>query len=148
MKRSIVVDASVFISNFIEDDVGHRSSRRFFFEVKKRKIKIMIPITVFFEVLHAYFRASHDDIKTDALYQTMIDWNISKKLQIINLEASFLAHFGANHNMFDIKTADAIVAVTAYRFKYPLITWDKRLLIHACKHLTAFTPEEFSLPPA
>ena len=145
MTKHLVVDSSVFLSHLISNDANHAASREFFNRVKKEKLTLVIPMIAFFELLHVYFRITEDSKKTDELYQEMILWNISKTLRLVNLEANFLIHFAAHHELFSVKTSDAVLAVTALHLKYPLITWDKRLQASAKKHIEAMTPEEYML---
>lgn len=104
---------------------------------------MLIPLIVLFEVLQAYFRRSNDLKKTDQIYKEMIECNMTKTLRIINIEASFLTYFTAFHHLFHLKTADCIVALTAHRFKYPLITLDKKLLAASKQHIDVYTPPQF-----
>lgn len=142
-KKSVTVDSSVFVSSLMPADKHFKTSRIFFRFLKTKRITIYIPISVFFEVLHSYFRLTNNINNVDLLYQKMIDWNLSKKLRLINLEAAFLVYFSSFHHMFDLKTADAIVAITALKLKQPLITWDKKLLGISGKRVKALTPESF-----
>lgn len=141
--RYLIVDSSVFLSRLMMSDVNRSISGSFFEYLKKKNITICIPIVTFFEILHAYFRVVKSIEYVDRFYQEMIDWNLSGKLKIINIESAFLAYFAAFHHLFDIKTADCIMAIAAHRFDYPLITWDRKLLLAAQKSVKAFTPKEF-----
>lgn len=143
MRKSIIVDSSVFISSLIVEDKYYSISRSFFDAIQTENIIITIPIIVFFEILHCYFRLTQNRQKTDLLYQKLIDWNLSKQLRVSNLEASFLAHFAAFHDLFGMKTSDAIVVLTAHRLRQPLITWDKTMLRRSKKIIQALTPESF-----
>lgn len=145
MKRSktLVIDASVFLSSFIWDEHHHPVSRRFIDRLKEQKICVFIPLTIICEVLQAYFRITHDQKATDRLYTFFIDWNLEKGLRIMNLEATFLVYFTAWHHLFNLKTADGIIALAAHRLGYPLVTWDKQLLTQSKKHIVCYTPEEF-----
>lgn len=124
-------------------DRNHKVSRRFFQTVRKKNIVIFIPMLTLFEILQTYFRISGDRERTDQLYAEMIEWNISKRLHLINLEATFLVYFTAFHHLFQIKTSDAVIALTAHRLKIPLVTWDKKLLYQTKNQIDAFTPKEF-----
>lgn len=143
MKKHIVVDTSVFISRCVPSDKYYNETNKFFKTVFDKKLIVTIPITTFLEILHAYFRGTKNIKATDVIYQELIEWNYLKTLRIVNIEANSLIYFTAHHDLFDIKTADAIVALTALRFKQPLITWDKKLLAAAAPHVTAMTPKKF-----
>lgn len=143
MPKSIVLDASVFISRLIPADPYYELSRDFFAAVQKKKMAVFLPMLTVMEVLHAYFRASGDQKQTDKIYEEIIEWNISKTMHIVNIESSFLIYFTAWHHLFDLKTSDAAVALTAHRLRLPLVTWDKKLLRAAKKHIKAVTPDFF-----
>jgi len=140
--QQLVVDSSVFISNLIESETNHAVSRRFFSFANKNNITLCIPMSALFEVLHVYLRKSNKE-KRDQLYQKIINANMKGGIRLINLEATFLLHFVAFHELFSIKTADAVIALTAHRLRLPLITWDKQLLEGAQKNITAMDPEAF-----
>lgn len=143
MPKSIVLDASVFLSRLIPSDPYYEISRDFFTSLREKKTAVFIPILTVMEILHAYFRASKDQKQTDKIYEEIIEWNISKTLHIVNMDASFLVHFTAWHHLLDIKTSDAAVALTAYRLKLPLVTWDKKMLGAAKKYIKVVTPDSF-----
>lgn len=147
MKTSLTVDASVIIASLVPMDKEYAVSRRFISMIKSVQSRVTMPLITFFEILQVYFRFCNDREKTDAIYKEMIDWNVEGTLQLINLEASFLTYFAANHDLFPLKTSDAVLALTAHRLKQPLISWDKKLLQHAKKHVKAMTPAEFLKAP-
>ncbi len=140
--KQLVVDSSVFISNLISGETNHASSRRFFSFANKNNITLYLPMSGLFEVLHVYLRKSNKQ-KRDQLYQKIINANMKGGIRLINLEATFLLYFVAFHELFSIKTADTVIALTAHRLKLPLITWDKQLIKGSQKNITAMDPETF-----
>lgn len=142
MPQKITIDSSVFISSFISNDPHYRDSKKFMAQIIKQQNQILIPITSLMEILHAYFRATNDLNKTDELYQKFIEWNLTRQIRFLNLEAEELIYFTAHHHRFNLKTADSLVALTAHRQKCPLITWDKQLL-KASPAIDVMTPKEF-----
>jgi len=141
--QNLVVDSSVFLSSFLDEDTNNALSRRFFDSVKQKNIHIFIPILAVFEILHSYYKKGFSRKQTDMLYKTIIDWNIDDGLHFVNLEASFLAHFTANHHLFQLKTSDTVFAILAHKLKYPLISWDKQILNIQKKYAKTLTPDEF-----
>ncbi|MEK7523506.1 MAG: PIN domain-containing protein [Patescibacteria group bacterium] len=142
-KKTLVVDASVLLAHFVPHENHHDLARQFFERVKHQKLTLILPVITFCETLQVYFRIFQNRNAGDRLFQEMIDWNIQKNLRLINLEAGFLTYFAAHHTLFALKTSDSILAITAHRFKCPLISWDKQLVQNAAKHVRAITPEEF-----
>ncbi|MBT5016212.1 PIN domain-containing protein [Candidatus Peregrinibacteria bacterium] len=142
MPKTITIDSSVFVSSFLETDPNYKISRDFINKITKENIPILIPLTTFMEVLHACHRAFNDLTKTDQLYKKMIEWNLTRQIRFLNIEAQELVYFTAHHHRFKLKTADAIVALTAHRLKCPLITWDKQLL-NVSSEIETLTPEKF-----
>ncbi|MEK7528621.1 MAG: PIN domain-containing protein [Patescibacteria group bacterium] len=143
MKKKIVLDASVVISSLISHEPKHFESKELMRFIKQHDVLVIIPLFTIMEVIHGYFRAIADMDAADKIYKMFIDWNTQGGLQIINLESAFLIHFTANHHLFPVKTADAVVAVTSYAFKAPLVTWDKQLIRMCGDNTKTITPEEF-----
>lgn len=139
----LVIDASVFLSGLFHDEENSGTSGKFLETVRAKNILIVLPMLTLFEVLNTFHRVRKDSKATELVHQSFVDMNVSKGLIILSLEASFLAHFFTYHESFDLKTSDAIIALTAHREKCPLISWDKKLLKESGKHVNAYTPEEY-----
>lgn len=142
-KKALVVDASVLLANFVPHENKHALAKQFLERVKHRKLTLILPVITFCETLQVYFRIFQNRDAQDRLFQEMIDWNIQKNLRLMNLEAAFLTYFAAHHTLFALKTSDSVLALTAKRFKCPLISWDKQLIQNARPHVQAMTPEKF-----
>lgn len=140
---ALVVDASVFLSSFLDNEVRSLTSRLFFESLKKEGIKITLPILTLFEVLHNFYRVSGDMGKTEAVHDFFVKLSVANEIKILSLDASFLSHFFSFHKNFDLKTSDTIIVLTAHREKVPLISWDKKMLKQGAKSTTVYTPEEY-----
>ena len=144
MTKRIAIDASVFIAKFIPEEPHHEISQKFIEAVIQSGVQIMIPVWTLFEVLHAYYRRSDGALeKTDGIYKNFIEWNLTRQIRFVNMEADFLVYFTAHHHRFSLKTADSVVALNAHRLKCPLITWDKKLINSIKGRVEAMTPEKF-----
>lgn len=141
--KLISIDASVLISSFVFDEEKHPVSKKLLEQLPKSNLIIALSIHGLFECLHAYFRKTKDATKTKQLLEIIMDWSATGRLKIIPQEAEFFAFFNKTHHFFDIKTADAVMAITALKLKCPLITWDKKLIKAARPHLEAMTPKQF-----
>lgn len=144
MVKDLVIDASVFLSSLVTHEKYHQESRKFFGMIKKNKIKVHIPILTVFEILSSHFRLINDENITDLIYKELIEWNLTRDLNIINLEANFLVHFTAHHYLFKLKTSDTVVALTAHYLGYPLVTWDKQMIKESRDKFEVMTPAEFA----
>lgn len=138
-----VVDASVFLSSFLDYELDSKISQRFFESIRAAGIKLTVPILTLFEVLHSFYRATGDAKKTQAVHDFFVKLSVANELKILNLDASFLSHFLVYHKYFDLKTSDVTVVLTAHREKAPLISWDKKMLKHGAKGVSVYTPEEY-----
>ena len=143
MKNAVTVDSSVFLSNLFKDETNHEISVNLLNILSKNRTQIIIPIIVYFEVLHNYYRASKNQKETDEISEEFILMNQINRLKIINLEAPSLAQFVTEHHNFDLKTSDTVLALCAMSSNIPLITWDEKLIKHCKGKISAFTPQEF-----
>lgn len=143
MQNAITIDSSVFLSSFFMEEKNNKTSIQFLDLLKKNKTLIIIPMIVYFEVLHNYYRATKNIKETDEISEHFILLNLIKMLKIVSMEAAVLAEFVTDHYQFDIKTSDAIVGLCAMKSKIPLVTWDKKLLDLPSEKLQTFTPKEF-----
>lgn len=143
MKRAVTVDTSVFVSSFFHDEVNNKASREFFAFLKENRIQVFIPILVILESLHTYYRKTKNIKETDKINERFMFLNISKSLQIVSTEASFLANFIAHHTDFDLKAADTIITVSAIKTSTPLVSWDKKMIEQCKNKVKAYNPREF-----
>ncbi|MBI2634061.1 type II toxin-antitoxin system VapC family toxin [Candidatus Peregrinibacteria bacterium] len=143
MANNITIDSSVLISSLIEDEKFSKISKRFISFLRDGNYTVHAPITVLLEVLKVYYRKTTNREAVNFLYQRFMDWNITRKLIIINVESYFLIQFMEIQRLYDLKTADAIIATTAHLLKYPLITWDEKMLKHCKRKITCMTPKTF-----
>lgn len=143
MANSLTIDASVLLSSLIADEVHHELSRKALEKIREENITVVLSTWTVFEVLHAHYRRVRDVKLTDQIYRGFIEWNLERRLKILEIEGEFLIYFSSHHPRFDLKTADTVVALTAHRLKSPLLTWDRQLIKAARPQVKAMTPREF-----
>lgn len=143
MKNTLTIDSSVFLSAFLGMEPQSRLSVEFFTYIKNHNIRIIMPILVIFEIIQGYYRNTKNLNKTKDIFEELIRLNISNKLKILNLDASFLTGFIAGHHFFDLKTSDTVVAISALSSETRLISWDKKLITQCGEKVHAVTPKEF-----
>ena len=135
----------MFLSSLFQNEKMHQGSKDFFKKIESdsEKFCIVISILTLFEIFQSYYRKTKSKKGLEALQESFIDLNLSKKLRIFNLEASFLAYFVTYHDLFDLKTSDTVIALIAHREKVPLITWDSDLIRRCKGKIKTYTPQEF-----
>ena len=139
--KEILVDSSVYVSSFFEGEKFSDESQFFFRWIFQEKYQLVLPISAFFEILHASFRKS-GEVEHFVLGQ-LLQLSQAQLLRVIPLEAEFSAHYFSSHVHYPLKTADSIVAVTAEMEDVPLISWDAQLNRTASEKIRAHTPTEF-----
>lgn len=143
MKNTLIIDSSVFLSSLFVEEPGNKISIKLMNYIAKNRIRIIVPMIVYCEVLHNYYRFTRNIKETDAINENFIRMNLLGCLKIINMESAVLAEFISEHHNFDLKTSDTIIALCAMQSKSPLITLDNKLLKIPAHKVQSYTPKEF-----
>lgn len=141
--KEILVDSSVYVSSFFLSEKYCQESKNFFRWIFQEKYRLVLPISAFFEILHACFRKSGSSDIDHNVLSHLIQLSQEQLLRVTPLEAEFSANYFASHTHYDLKTADSIIAVTAEMEKIPLVSWDAQLNRGAGEKMDAHTPMEF-----
>lgn len=139
MIKKIIFDSSVLIPLIYETDpVYHSHSKELFDFVARNKTKIVLPMTVLFEVFHVIKKLGFFD--RDGAHEIFLDFFNYPYFKYLNLNLSFFNFFKQADVFDNLKTSDAIIAASAFLTESVLITWDKRLIKNS---YGAYTPEDF-----
>lgn len=135
---AVVVDASVWVSRLVPQDIHHTASRRWLTAFMERGGSIIAPILLLPEIAGAISRrtgapnlarqAVEDLQRLPALRLVAVD-------QRLGQAASRLA---ADHGL---RGADATYAATAEQLNVPLVTWDNEHVQKVGKHIQVRTPD-------
>lgn len=130
--KSVILDASVYISSANSQDIFHKRTRSFIITLEKNypDTEIIAPIPIILEVAN---------ILKIPIQETM---TIFDGAQIVELTADLMEKIIPIFKLVRLKTADAVIVACAKIFSAELISWDKKLLKEAKKLVKAYTPKE------
>lgn len=138
MKKSVTVDASVFVNAFSPDEDGSDTSAEFLSQLQKDNVPLIQP-TLFFPEVVASISRKQDD--AEVALELMQELKKFPKLTFIELDddlAEYASEVAANHRL---RGSDAVYAAVALRFGTELITLDKEQLERLPKVLTVKKPK-------
>ncbi len=133
----VLIDSSVYIAFFKDDDIFHKESVVFIEKLSENKnISIILPILVFLEVSNVLYRRvySFDEKKLLSSYS---------KYEKVDLNFESAANFMLLFKKVHLKTSDAIITACAKMEDAILVTWDEKLIKEAKKIVNAQTPKTF-----
>lgn len=140
MNGRILIDSSVFLSSFIENDEHHLESKNFFDFLIQTGISIILPSLIVCEVLNILHRNGFQQLE-----KQILDFFQDEKVFIfLPLDINFVVNRYRNeYKNFSLKTSDSIIAAICLSHETALITLDKKLHREVNKHFVAMTPKEF-----
>jgi predicted nucleic acid-binding protein len=135
----IVVDASVWVSLFVDQDVHYESTFNWFERLRLKEQWFAAPILVLPEVTGSVARRTgRPDLGRYAIHQLLRIPTL--RLLPIDRELGLTA---ARHAAdLQIRGADATYIVLARNLNASLVTWDNDMLARASKVIKVYTPEK------
>lgn len=133
----MVIDASVWVSSFVPEDVHHGISRGWLDRELEQGSPLTVPTIVFPEIGGALARRTGSPelgIRSAELIRAY------PNLLIVALDiglSEISAELAARNRL---RGADAVYVAVAFRLKLPLITWDAELLARASSVIPVHTP--------
>lgn len=139
---SLTVDSSVYLSALNEKDPYFSVTQNFFTLSYEREWQIVLPIQVIFEVTNILHRKKFSSKTRQKSFFTRFFED--PYITVIEQDSLFADFFLKYHIKYQLKTSDAIIAITAKVAESQLITWDQQLISQTRKHLhPGKTPEQF-----
>jgi predicted nucleic acid-binding protein len=138
----IVVDASVWVSRLVPQDVYHVSSRRWLEQYTAGGGRSVAPVLLLAEVAGAIARRTG---QTDLAHQAVNDLFRLRALRIVPIDrrlGRLAAQLAAD---LSLRGADATYVAIAQYLNIPLITWDGDQQAKAGKTIKVYTPDTLSL---
>ena len=124
-----VIDASVWVSRLVPQDVNHRASRLYLKQQAAQGQRLIAPVILLTEVAGAIARRTgSSQLARQAMHIVTIDHQLGQTAT--NLAAKLY-----------LRGTDAIYVALAYRLGIDLVSWDKEQLERAGKLIQATTPE-------
>lgn len=133
----LLLDSSVYIAFFKDNDVFHKESVTFIEKLSKDKsVSIVLPVLVFLEIANVLYknRTFFDEKKLLKSFN---------KYEKVNLNFESAKDFMSLFKKIDLRTADAIIAASAKMEDATLVTWDEKLVKKAKKLANVQTPTAF-----
>ena len=142
MEDTLLIDSSVMIAAFLETDTHHADSKRFFEMLHKgeRDHTLIEPATVVLEIENVLIRLDHAR-EAASLHEYF------SSVEIVPIDEEFIGRASPLLQKVRLKTADAIVAITAHLWEAVLISWDKKLIREGRRIVSAYTPKEYMNRP-
>lgn len=130
----LLIDSSVYIAFFKDNDVFHKESVAFIKKLSEDKnMSIILPILVFLEIANVLHK------KLNSFDEKKLLKSFSKYEKVsLNFEST--ADFMLLFKKVSLKTSDAIIASLARMENATLVTWDKKLAEEARKLVNVQTP--------
>ncbi len=134
-----VVDASVWVSRLVPQDVHHQASRRYLEERATVGDRLIAPVLLLAEVAGAIAcrtgapelgcRALEGLLRFPGLRLVTVDRHLGQEM----------ARLAAD---LQLRGADAAYLAVAIRLDLPLVTWDREQALRAASRVPVLTPEE------
>ena len=133
-----VIDASVWVSRLVPQDVNHQTSRIWLEQQAAKGQRLIAPVLLLTEVAGAIARRTGSSqlaqqtidqmLKIPALHIVVIDHQLGQTATKLAVELY-------------LRGTDAIYVALAYRLSIPLVSWDAKQLERTGKLIQAKTPE-------
>ena len=136
---TIVVDASVWVSSLILDDVFHVVSRDWLRHKAAEREPLVAPALMLAEVAGAISRRTHRPMDGKAAIDTLLRLGALRLVAVdrrLGKEAAVLAAVAG------LRGADAIYAALARHLSVPLVSWDNELQERTGKLLVVQRPAQ------
>lgn len=137
MAGLVVVDASIWVSWLVTDDVFHAASRRWFAQHAAADGQWVAPVLMLAEVVGAISRRTS---KPDLASRTLADLLRFPGLRLVALDRRLGREAAELAASAGLRGADAVYAALARHLSIPLITWDVELRQRAGDTLEVIQP--------
>lgn len=133
--NKIVIDSSVFVSVLGKPDNFTISSRKLFNGLSK-DIQVVVPSLVLAETV---VNLGKQDVKI-----AHEAFNLLSRMGLVALDEVVVKELlSFIKKPLGLKTSDAIIAITAFRIKANLVTWDRQLLSKKNTICEAVSPADY-----
>jgi predicted nucleic acid-binding protein len=139
MTIKTVIDSSVFVSYFLEEENTHEEVKNLLGFLEEQSWSNIVPRIVAVETINTIYRKSKDEELSGRILIAANERNMT--VRDIDKEVQAGARIVMKN--INIKTSDLIIATVAAMSDSTLITWDTKLIKEASKICEALTPKQF-----
>jgi len=134
-----VVDASVWVSRLVPQDVHHSASRRYLEERAAAGGPLVAPVLLLAEVAGAIARRTGAPEPGRRALEGLLRFPGLRLVTVDRHLGQEMARLAAN---LQLRGADAAYVAVAIRLGLPLVTWDREQALRAASRIPVLTPEE------
>ncbi len=124
----MIVDANVWVSAFIREDVFHRRSRLWFRSMSESGVTTAVPSFGLVEVAGAIARIQNSPQRGLRVARWIA---ASPAIQIIPMQPVLVEKAIELASNYQLRGADAVYVAAAYELGVSLVTWDAEMLARA-----------------
>lgn len=133
----IVIDASVWVSFLVEEDVNHAVTHAWLTRILTTAVPLAAPNLLLAEVGGAIARRRD----SSALGQKTIDQLLAiPTLRLVNADHRLGLEAGHIAAAYRLRGADAFYVAVAAHLERPLVSWDREHLSRVSDLITVYTP--------
>jgi predicted nucleic acid-binding protein len=133
----LIVDASVWISSLIPQDVFHVLSRDWLAERDHERTPLVLPTLVLPEIAGAVARRLNaPDLGREAARRVQR----IKDIRFVQLDHQLAVEAGQIAATYRLRGADSVYVAVAHTLRLPLVTWDRELLARAGAFVQVLQP--------
>ena len=140
MDISVVVDASVWVSWYIQQDVHHRASRLWLDRYTAQGGFLIAPMFLLVEVAGAISRQKGD---SKLARQVIKDIYYYDAMRILTLKDTLMWASVEIAADLELRAGDTTYIAVAHQYHLPLVSWDKEQLRKASSLTPTYTPDEY-----
>jgi predicted nucleic acid-binding protein len=140
MDAVVVVDASVWVSSLIAQDVNHIASRAWMKAFTTTGGSFMSPTFLQIEVASAVSRLTKDPV---VARQAVDDLVRTTRMEFVSMHDT-LVQTAINVGIeLQLRAGDTVYVAVAHQLGIPLVSWDKEHLNRATSFITTYSPDTY-----
>jgi predicted nucleic acid-binding protein len=135
----LVVDSSVFVAAFRDQEPHSMEAFRFLSDLEKSRHEAVVPVSVILEVVAAVSRRTRDSELGRRVGTRLASFRTLKLVELTESRMRRMFHVASEYGLAGM---DAILVGTAEEFDIPLLTFDRQIVERAKDEV-----EVLSVPP-
>ena len=143
MNTKVVVDASLWVSRLMPQEVNHNASSLWTEQFTTLGGMLVAPVFLLIEVAASIARQSG---QPDLSRQSVTDLQTDEAMSLIPLDSTLVETAIELASTLQLRAGDAIYVALAHQMSIPLVSWDKEQLQRASRLITTYTPENYVFP--
>jgi predicted nucleic acid-binding protein len=136
----IVIDASVWVSLLLRQDVNYADTHNWMTKVFSSRIPIAAPLLLLAEVGGAIARRLSQPVMGERAIKRLA---AIPTLRLVSIDHSLGIQAGNIAARYQLRGADAVYVTVAANLNVPLISWDNQQINRAVGLVNAFTPNQY-----